>query len=347
MSKRPYTIRGTERFATSQAQASEAEQPNRGHAEAAAGRAAAAGGFGAIQILRDGIRRHRVGGQEHEPAPTQNFTPIVLSALGGAIGLLSGLTGVGGGVFLTPALLALRAAPVKQIAAITAPFILLNSLAGLAGGLFAGRPLPPISLPVIAAAALGGAIGSQLGAFRLPVLADLVPPPRKHRHRYHGVFAPNHRLRKAVTALAKRQRRQAGRGRDRRAWERRSRHGRLLRRESRDAKATLARQPAACSGHVQGWLLKRHEKLAELLTPPWENSQRHVLAAHGLWSEERDPSVSSLAPGSPWVRPSSFRPLRVGRRRARERGLAACWREIGGAALRWPRQVAPGIPAGL
>jgi len=33
-------------------------------------------------------------------------------------------------------------------------------------------------------------------------LSDLVPPPRKHRHRYHGVFAPNHRLRKAVTALA-------------------------------------------------------------------------------------------------------------------------------------------------
>jgi hypothetical protein len=33
-------------------------------------------------------------------------------------------------------------------------------------------------------------------------LADLVPPPRKHRHRYHGVFAPNHRLRKAVTSLA-------------------------------------------------------------------------------------------------------------------------------------------------
>jgi hypothetical protein len=33
-------------------------------------------------------------------------------------------------------------------------------------------------------------------------LADLVPPPRKHRHRYHGVFAPNHQLRKAGTALA-------------------------------------------------------------------------------------------------------------------------------------------------
>lgn len=33
-------------------------------------------------------------------------------------------------------------------------------------------------------------------------LADLVPPPRKHRHRYHGVFAPNHPLRRLVTALA-------------------------------------------------------------------------------------------------------------------------------------------------
>jgi hypothetical protein len=33
-------------------------------------------------------------------------------------------------------------------------------------------------------------------------LADLIPQPRKHRHRYHGVFAPNHPLRPAVTALA-------------------------------------------------------------------------------------------------------------------------------------------------
>jgi hypothetical protein len=33
-------------------------------------------------------------------------------------------------------------------------------------------------------------------------LADLVPPPRKHRHRYHGVFAPNHKLRRAVMSLA-------------------------------------------------------------------------------------------------------------------------------------------------
>jgi hypothetical protein len=43
----------------------------------------------------------------------------------------------------------------------------------------------------------------ELSTFEfLDQLADHVPPPRKHRHRYHGVFTPNHKLRPAVTALA-------------------------------------------------------------------------------------------------------------------------------------------------
>ncbi|MFM9011755.1 MAG: transposase [Planctomycetota bacterium] len=46
-----------------------------------------------------------------------------------------------------------------------------------------------------------GVVDLSPGEF-LDRLADLVPPPRKHRHRYHGVFAPNHPLRPAVTALA-------------------------------------------------------------------------------------------------------------------------------------------------
>jgi hypothetical protein len=50
----------------------------------------------------------------------------------------------------------------------------------------------------------------------------------RHRHRYHGVFAPNHKLRRAVTSLAKRERRKAPRGGDRRACGRRSSHGGLL-----------------------------------------------------------------------------------------------------------------------
>jgi hypothetical protein len=49
----------------------------------------------------------------------------------------------------------------------------------------------------------GASVVVELSPFEfLDRLADLVPPPRKHRHRYHGVFAPNHKLRRAVTALA-------------------------------------------------------------------------------------------------------------------------------------------------
>jgi len=43
----------------------------------------------------------------------------------------------------------------------------------------------------------------ELAAFEfLDRLSDLMPPPRRLRHRYHGVLAPNHKLRRAVTALA-------------------------------------------------------------------------------------------------------------------------------------------------
>ncbi|MFM9023778.1 MAG: sulfite exporter TauE/SafE family protein [Planctomycetaceae bacterium] len=102
---------------------------------------------------------------------SRRLGPMPLAILGAGLGLLAGLTGVGGGVFLTPALLALGAAPVREIAAASAAFILVNSLAGLGGGLVAGRSIPPVGLQVVAAALVGGAIGSQLGAFRLPVRA--------------------------------------------------------------------------------------------------------------------------------------------------------------------------------
>ena len=104
------------------------------------------------------------------PAPVPP-RPGALAALGGAIGLLSGLTGVGGGVFLTPALLALRAAPVREVAATSAAFILVNSLAGLAGRLVAGGAIPPVSLPAVAAVAVAAAVGAHLGAVRLRVRA--------------------------------------------------------------------------------------------------------------------------------------------------------------------------------
>ena len=64
-------------------------------------------------------------------------------------------------------------------------------------------------------------------------LAALIPPPRKHWHLYHGVFAPNHPLRRCRHGVGDRKHRQAARGCDRWACERRSRHGRQLQRDLR------------------------------------------------------------------------------------------------------------------
>lgn len=121
-------------------------------------------GVAALRVALETLRDPAVS----EPA-TSRPSPAILATIGGGVGLLSGLTGVGGGVFLTPLLLALRAASVRTIAGTSAAFILVNSLAGLAGGLAAGRTVPTPGLALVAAAAVGGAVGSQLGAFRLPV----------------------------------------------------------------------------------------------------------------------------------------------------------------------------------
>ena len=84
--------------------------------------------------------------------------------VGGAIGAISGIVGVGGGIFLSPLMVLLRWADVKRVAAISAAFIVVNSLAGLAGRLIAGRFLIGPLLPLLVAAFAGGMMGSRLGA---------------------------------------------------------------------------------------------------------------------------------------------------------------------------------------
>lgn len=117
--------------------------------------------FSAVRILLESAH----GVVEYQRSHT--LGTALLATIGAGLGLLAGLTGVGGGVFLTPALLALQAAPVKQVAAVSAPFILVNSLAGLAGWCVRGNALPAIGLPLVIAVVGGGLVGSQLGAFRL------------------------------------------------------------------------------------------------------------------------------------------------------------------------------------
>jgi uncharacterized membrane protein YfcA len=83
--------------------------------------------------------------------------------VGAVVGFVSGLTGVGGGVFLAPLLIALQWAPPKQTAALSAPFILANSVVGLAGATYAGQT-PAADTWLFTLAVFGGAmIGTIVG----------------------------------------------------------------------------------------------------------------------------------------------------------------------------------------
>jgi uncharacterized membrane protein YfcA len=92
-------------------------------------------------------------------------------ASGAVLGLLSGLTGTGGGIFLTPFVLLMGWAHARTAAAVSAAFILVNSVAGLGGHLWAAGGVPQGIWPLLAAAGLGGAIGSTLGSRHLAPLA--------------------------------------------------------------------------------------------------------------------------------------------------------------------------------
>ena len=88
-------------------------------------------------------------------------------AIGAAMGLLAGLTGVGGGIFLSPLLLMLGWAGTKQTSAVAAPFILVNSVSGLAAGFVAkGAALPSYVWILAAAVLVGGWLGAEYGSRR-------------------------------------------------------------------------------------------------------------------------------------------------------------------------------------
>ena len=95
---------------------------------------------------------------------------IVALAIGAAIGLLSGLVGVGGGIFLTPVLLLMNWSETKPAAGVSALFILVNSVSGIAGNYQQVAKLPPNVWFWVAAAVVGGIIGSTLGAKRFDSL---------------------------------------------------------------------------------------------------------------------------------------------------------------------------------
>jgi uncharacterized membrane protein YfcA len=98
---------------------------------------------------------------ETEIAAPKIWLALLISAV---IGLLSGLVGVGGGIFLTPILLLTNWAETKKAAGVSAMFILVNSISGLLGNYVQAAQVPSTVWFWIAAAVVGGIIGSTLGS---------------------------------------------------------------------------------------------------------------------------------------------------------------------------------------
>lgn len=97
----------------------------------------------------------------------------VAMVVGGGLGFVSGLIGVGGGIFLSPLMVLLGWAQVREISGIAALFILVNSVAGLLGHLHSLQQVPDY-VPLLALMALaGGTLGALGGSRHLPVPAIL------------------------------------------------------------------------------------------------------------------------------------------------------------------------------
>jgi len=103
-----------------------------------------------------------------EPHAPNVWVPLLI---GTGLGFVSGLIGVGGGIFLTPILLLMNWTETKKAAGISALFIFVNSAAGLLGNWLLGKEtqisnLPPSVWFWISAAIIGGIIGATLGSYR-------------------------------------------------------------------------------------------------------------------------------------------------------------------------------------
>ncbi len=107
---------------------------------------------------------------EYEANPPSFPTSMVV---GGVLGFASGLIGVGGGIFLSPLMILLRWARVREVSGIAAMFILVNSVSGLTGHLSSMQYVPEYA-PVLAGMALvGGTLGALCGSRHLPAATIL------------------------------------------------------------------------------------------------------------------------------------------------------------------------------
>ncbi len=107
--------------------------------------------------------------QEDASAEGRRVPWIPGLSIGAAIGVLSGLTGTGGAIFLTPLLLFAHWMPTREASGTSVAFVWINSLTGLAGLLHATGTLPAALPAWLVAVAIGALLGTQLGLRWLPV----------------------------------------------------------------------------------------------------------------------------------------------------------------------------------
>ncbi len=105
--------------------------------------------------------------QPDKMAPRKLSKPVLLS-ISGAVGLLAGMSGIGGGIFIAPVLHLIRWADARRIAAFASLYILINSITGLTGQIIKAGPQSfagPVSgyWPLLIAVFVGGQLGSLLG----------------------------------------------------------------------------------------------------------------------------------------------------------------------------------------
>lgn len=121
----------------------------------------------ALVLLYAAFQLFRIPGEDKRESATKKIPIFLALPLGAGIGILSGLVGVGGGIFLSPLLIALGWADIKRAASVSAAFILVNSIAGLSGQIASLAYLPGAIPYWAVAAGIGGWIGAEYGSRRL------------------------------------------------------------------------------------------------------------------------------------------------------------------------------------
>lgn len=121
-----------------------------------------------LSLLVASLRLFMTQGDVVDPQPPGT---LVAMLAGGGIGFIAGLTGVGGAIYLSPVLYAMRWADMRTNAAVSGAFVLVNSISGLLGYLGSGAAIPTFTPLLVVAALTGALLGTSLGLQRMNATA--------------------------------------------------------------------------------------------------------------------------------------------------------------------------------